>query len=290
MKKRNTVLEGDLSFLALLLLILIGLVFTGNSGGDWGIHVVMFCAASVSMLITYFVSVTAGLVTDMLILFAYVSYVLWGVISSGKAVDVQLYFWIIWIPLMTVALHFFCRSFVRLAEEKSELTEQLEQFSVTDEETGLPNINSFEKECAVYMRISQRYNMEMLLLVWELRYENEVRRLLGKKRFFEQIRLISAVARKNLRKEDSLFLLHNSPYLWGTIMFTNKEGADIVKERLCRKMEEEQKRLADKGYRIDIRFGTAAFKDEGQSPLELLEAAKKRLPYDVPGQAGAEES
>ncbi|MDO4273957.1 MAG: GGDEF domain-containing protein [Eubacteriales bacterium] len=283
MKKHNYSLQSDLSFLALLLLILVGIVFTGNGGDKWEIHVLMYCAASVSMLITYFVSVTAGLITDMLILFAYVSYVLWGVIRSGETVDSQLYFWIIWIPLVTTALYFFCRSHTRLQEENNELLEQLERFSVVDEETNLPNINNFEEECAVYMRISKRYDMHMMLLVWELRYEDEVRKLLGKKRFSQQIKVISEVAQKNLRTEDSVFLLRSSPYLWGTIMFTNAEGERIVKKRLRDKLEEEQRKMADKGYRIDVRFGSTAFEDEKQTPLELLEAAKKRLAYDVPG-------
>ncbi|MSS64057.1 GGDEF domain-containing protein [Velocimicrobium porci] len=282
MKKSRYRIEGDFSFLAILLLILVCLVFTGNSAEQWAINIAMFCVASMAFLVTYFISITAGLIVDLLILFVYVSYILYGVIHTGDPIDMQLYFWMIWIPLTTIAFHFFTKNMNQLQEENRELKQRVEELALYDEATGLENLYSFENECVIYMRIAERYKMSLILLVWELRYENEISRLMGKQKFAEQIKDISGVAQKSLRKEDSLFLLRDTPYLWGTIMFTNPGGEAIVIDRLKKNLEEEQKNKSGDNIQIDMRFGTAVYENGNQSPLEFLEIAKKRLSYDVP--------
>lgn len=282
MNKRRIRLEGDLSFLALILLILVCLIFTGGSAAEqWGVNIAMFCAASLSFLVTYFFSITAGLVTDLLILFVYINYILLGVFRTGETIDVRLYFWLLWIPVTTVAFHFFSNSMKQLQEENVRLLQQVEELTMVDEATGLENLYSFENNCAIYMRIAERYNMPMVLLVWELRYESEVRRLLGKQKFGEQVKFITDVAQKVLRKEDALFMLSDSPQLWGTIMFTNEGGEAIVIERFKKKLEEERKGKAGEKVQLDMRFGAAVYTKEGQVPLELLEQAKKRMSYNV---------
>lgn len=282
MRKKNLRLEGDLSFLALILLFLVCLIFTGNSKTEqWGINIAMFCSASVSFLVTYFASLTAGLVMNLLILFVYINYILFGVYRTGNAIDVQLYFWLIWIPVTTVAFHFFSSSMKQLQDENVKLQQRVEELTMVDETTGLENLYSFENNCRIYMRIADRYKMSMVLMVWELRYENEVRRLLGKQKFEEQIQFVTNVARKVLRKEDNLFILQDSPYLWGAIMFTTAGGEATAIQRLKNQMDEERKEIEGDKVQLDMRFGTAVYETEKQLPLELLEQAKKRLSYDV---------
>lgn len=284
MKKSRYGMDGDFAYLALLLLLLICLIFTETSAEQWGINVAMFCAASVAFLVTYFFSITAGLIFDLILLFAYISYVLYGVVASGRVIDVNLYFWVIWIPCATIAIYFFTRGMNRLQRENTELKRMVEEYALYDEDTGLENLYSFENECGIYMRIAERYKMSLVLLVWELRYENEISRLLGKQKFAEQIQMISEVAKKTLRKEDSLFLLQSAPYLWGTIMFTNAGGEGIVEDRLKKKLEEERQAGGASHIQLDLRFGSASYEDENITPLDFLETAKKRLSYDVPSE------
>lgn len=282
MNKKKLRLEGDLSFLALVLLILVCLIFTGNTLQEqWGVNIAMFCAASVAFLVTYFFSITAGLIIDLLVLFIYINYILYGVIRTGNPIDTYVYFWILWIPMVTVAFHLFTANAKQLQTENTELRQRVEELALFDEDTGLENLYSFENASLVYMRIAERYNMSMVLLVWELRYESEVRRLLGKQKFKEEIRMISEVARKTLRVEDSLFLLQDSPHLWGTIMFTNPGGEVKVIERLKEKFEKEWQGEGKNNVHIDLRFGAAFHENGKRVPLELLEKAKKRLSYDV---------
>lgn len=282
--KRKRGLEGDLSFLAILLLLLICLVFTGNSSEElWGMNLIMFCAASVACLVTYFYTVTAGLITDLLTLFGYVSYILYGVMRNGAVLNEQLYFWLLWIPIMTVAVHFFTLSMKKLQEENVELSQRVEELTRYDVTTGLENLYSFEDECVIYMRIAERYKMPLHLVVCDLRYENEVRRLMGRQKFEQQVQFISRVMRKTLRVEDSLFLLGDSPYLWGVIMFADEKGAQIAVNRLKDKMAEEEKALAN-SVNVDLRFGAVMYDGAKREPLEFLEKAKKRLAYDVPSE------
>lgn len=282
MKRNKIRLKSDLSFLTIILLMLVCLIFTGSSSQEkWGINVVMFCAGGIAVLIAYFYSLTAALIADLLIVFAYVSYILYGVLRTGNVVDEQLYFWIIWIPLITVAFHFFSENMNALQAKNVELNQRLEELALFDEETNLGNLYNFENNCLIYMRIAERYNMPLVLLVWELRYENEVQRLLGKKKFSEEVRAISQVSRQILREEDSLFLVGDSPHLWGTIMFTNAGGEQKVIERLKQGMEEMWQKDGTNKVKMDLRFGVAVHQEGNRTPLVLLEKAKKRLAYDV---------
>lgn len=281
-KKKKMKLEGDLSFLAIIVLILLCLMFIGNGASEqWGLNILMFCAGSVAFLVTYFFSITSGLMVDLIVLFGYVTYILYEVIQTGGQVDASLYFWIIWIPAMTVAIHFFTLYTNRVQKENEGLKRQVEDLALRDEATGLENLYSFENTCIVYMRIAERYKMSLVMIVWELRYEKEVRRLLGKQKFEENIQIISKVARKTLREEDSLFLLQDSPYLWGTILFTNEGGEARAISRLKEGLEKEWEKRGGERVQLELRFGTTVYQEGERIPLKLLENARKRLSYDV---------
>lgn len=283
MRANKHSVAGDLSFLALLLLLFLCLVYTGMAGeGQWAANLIMFSAVSAALLATYFISVTAGLIADLLLLFAYVSYVIVTVMQSGEPVNEGLYFWIFWTPLMTLSVHFFSRSMTRLQRENEVLSELFERYAAIDEETGLKNLYYYERECEVYMRIAERYDMELLLLVWDLRYEHELKRLLGQRKFASEIAALSAGAQQHMRAEDTLFLLGEDPHLFGTLMFAKDGGEQAEAEALIAALKQaEAERTSD--TEIELRFGKTFYQKNGQTPLELLEAARRRLTYDVPG-------
>lgn len=290
MKGNKARLEGDIAFLIILIMMLLCMVFTGNSTENWEMNTLMFCVAAAAILITYFFSITAGLITDLIILFSYISWIMYQTLESGETIGIQMYFWVLWIPVTTTAFHFFTADMKRLQNDNKRLSQTVEELAMYDEDSGLENFYSYENECQVYMRLAERYKMPMVLLVWELRYENEVSRLLGRQKFGEQITMISEVAREVFRKEDSLFLLHNAPYLWGTIMFTNPGGEAIVIERLKKSLDEAVKNKTDNRVQIELRFGTAVYdNNKGKTPMEFMEIAKKRLSYDVPSKMAVTE-
>ncbi|WRS28840.1 diguanylate cyclase [Oscillospiraceae bacterium MB08-C2-2] len=283
MKENRRFLGVDISFLAMLLLLFISVFFIGSDTEAMTGNFILLAVSAACAMLTYFTSLTAGLVVNLVLIFAYVTYTIFTSASSGVEVPVSTYFWMFWSPLMTTVTYFFTRRTFQAEEQNRVLQEQLDRLSGVDSLTELKNIRSFEADCAVYMKIAKRYHMSLVLVVWEFRFQRELGHMLGKEGLLDLVKRVSRQITAALREEDAIYLLEGDPYTWGSLLFTDPESVSIVVERVKNQLAEIQIQDAASRHSIELsmRVGIATFDDTITSPLALLEKAHKRSEYDV---------
>ncbi len=283
MKQNRNFLTADLSFLFMLLLLFIGILFISGTPESFQKNVIILATVLTVVIITYFSSLPAGLVLNIILIFSYATYVIVYAASRGVPVATDIYFWMLFSPCLTVAVHLFSSRTQQAERLNDEMHEQLMRLSGVDPETELKNIRSFERECGVYMNISRRYQMSLVVVVWRFRYQRELSQMLGQNGLLTLVRQISEEIAQSLRQEDALYMLDNAPYMWGTLLFTDLESAPIVIDRVLKRLEKLDLTSASGKHPLilEMRSGAVRFSEPVSTPFQLLEAAKRKLEYDV---------
>lgn len=267
----------------MLLLLFICVMYMAENTESLQRNSIIFAIALTVVIITYFTSIAAGLIMNIVLIFVYSVFVVFTSTYRGVSVDPNIYFWIFWSPCLTTITYLFSKRTQEAENENAKMNEQLQRLSGVDTLTELKNIRGFEQECTVYMKIAKRYNLELVLLIWQVRYQNELSKMVGVNGMEKLVRQISKRIGETLREEDAVFVLGDSPYLWGTLLFTNTAATGIITERVGKRLKEIEIKTASGRHTVavDMRIGTATYSEEIQSPFHFLEQATKKAEYDV---------
>lgn len=284
MRNNKNALTADIAFLCMLLLTFLCVLFLTGDPQNLQSNSIILAVVLGATILTYFTNLTTGLVINLVLIFIYMTYVIFMAAYYGAAIQSNTYFWVLWTPCMTTASYLFSRRTLLLEEENTKLHRQLTRLSGVDTLTELKNMRSFERDCNVYMKISKRYSMELGLIVWEFRYQKELAQIIGAPRMEELAKLVSTEISASLREEDAVYLLDSAPYSWGTLLFTNAESTHIVIDRVESRIRQiDLQDLSGKhDVYLEMRVGSAIYSDEAlNSPLTFLSLAKQQTEYNV---------
>ncbi len=287
MKSGRHNLISDIAFIALLILLFICVMFittlSGEGEGAGFSSVAIMSVVFAVLIITHFTNITTGLIINTILIFAYASWLLYRVIALGQPIGAGSYFWIVMSPLLTVCTAIIFRASHGIEEENRALKQQIADYVTVDSGTELKNKRAFLNEMMIYRHLARRYGKRLLLVVWEFRFESDMKRLVGSGKFDEVAITISHAMVNVFRKEDVLYLLGSAPYRWGTLMLTDPDNERMLMGRLREKIESLDVRgiLGRNAPRLEIRIGTYYDSDEIETPLQLLEKAITQIQYDV---------
>ncbi|WP_410512789.1 diguanylate cyclase [Paenibacillus sp. BR2-3] len=284
MRRNRSGLVSDVAFLLFLVLIYISIVFIAGNPDQYLQNIMILNAAFLLAMVTYFTNVTAGLVLNLVFIFSYGFFILYQTVSQGETIGVNTYFWLLMTPLMTVATWLFTFTNRQLQLENERLRKHSVSMAAVDQNTDLRNIVSFQKDASLFTGISIRYQIPLTLLVVKVKYWNEIRRLIPEEQLSEAIYDVSQLSKSSIRTNDALYLLDKEDATWGLMLFTDREGAKIVIERIKVKLDElNDSRLTGK-YKVSLglKIGAVEYHPETiESPLDFIVKAKKQLEYDV---------
>ncbi|WP_317914495.1 hypothetical protein [Carnobacterium maltaromaticum] len=104
---KNNKLLSDLALLGFLLLMFIIVVFTTFDQSSFVQNIIFMNVALLLAIITYFTTITAGLILNLIFIFLQGSYALYQSISTSETFGASLYFWLVMTPLLSVTLYMF---------------------------------------------------------------------------------------------------------------------------------------------------------------------------------------
>lgn len=282
--RNRSSLVSDLGFLAFLVLVFICIVFVAGVPDHYIQNIIVLCVAFLLALVTYFTTVTAGLVLNLAFIFGYGFFVLYQTVSQGETIGVNTYFWLIMTPLLTVVLWIFTWSSRELQAENELLKKKTANLAAVDENTDLRNSISFQKDATLFTGISTRYKIPLTLLVIKVKYWNEIRRLIPEEQLSEAIYDVSQLSQSSIRTNDALYLLDKEDATWGLLLFTDRDGSKIVVERIKDKLQELNDTEFSRKYKVNLGLKIGAVQYEAETienPLDFIVQAKKQLEYDV---------
>ncbi|WP_054942445.1 diguanylate cyclase domain-containing protein [Paenibacillus ihuae] len=284
MRRNRSSLVSDLGFLGFLVLVFICIVFIAGSGNDYIQNIIILNIAFILALVTYFTTVTAGLALNLAFIFGYGFFIVYQTVSRGETIGISTYFWLIMVPLITVVLWIFTSSSRELEAENERLKKTTANLATVDENTDLRNSVAFQKDASLFTGISTRYGIPLTLLVIKVKYWSEIRRLIPEDQLSDAIYDVSQLSQSSIRTNDALYLLDKEDATWGLLLFTDREGAKIVIERIKYKLQELNEHEFSSKYKVNLGLKIGAVQHETETienPLDFIVQAKKQLEYDV---------
>jgi GGDEF domain-containing protein len=283
-RRNRSGLVSDIALLSFLVLLFICIVFISGAPDDYIQNIIILNVAFILAIVTYFTTVTAGLVLNLVFIFTYGFYTMYQTISLGETIGLNTYFWLIMTPLLTVVLWIFTLSNRELQAENQRLENKTANMAIIDENTDLRNSISFQKDAALFTGISTRYQIPLTLLVVKVKYWNEIRRIIPEDKLAEAIHDVSQLSQASIRTNDALYLLDKDDATWGLLLFTDSDGAKIVIERIKLKLQELNDTEFVKKYKVSLGLKIGAVEYQAstiENPLDFIVQAKKQLEYDV---------
>ncbi|MEC0245200.1 diguanylate cyclase domain-containing protein [Paenibacillus chitinolyticus] len=284
MKVNRSSLLSDIAFLGLLVLCNVCVAFTAGDPNRYVENLIFLNLAFFFVVVTYFTTVTAGLILNIVFIFGYGTYILYETVTRGETIGVSTYFWLIMTPVLTVVIWLFTTATRQLQAENDDLQKQKTRLATLDERTDLKNSIAFRKDASVFAGISTRYNIPLTLLVIKVKYWNEIRPLIGDEQLAEAIIDVSKISQASIRTNDALYLLDKEDATWGLLLFTDRDGVKVVMERIKQSLEEFNTRDFAQKYKVDLslKMGAVQYQaDTIDSPIDFIVQAKKQLEYDV---------
>ncbi|WP_138752525.1 diguanylate cyclase [Paenibacillus sinopodophylli] len=284
MKRNQSSLMSDIAFLLLFVISFISILFTAGNPDQYILNIILLNIAFLISIVTYFTSVTTGLIMNILFIFGYGTFTLYQTVALGDVVDIQNYFWLIMTPVFTMVTWMLTAASKQLQAEKEQLLKQNASLATMDERTNLKNSRSFQKDATVFMALSTRYSIPLTLMVVTVKYWDELSRMISQTQMTEMIYDVSKLNETSIRLNDSLYMLNTETPTWGMLLFTDEEGAGIVIKRLKEKVEQFNSVDFAEKYKVELNLtmGAVEYKPESiPTPLDFIVQARKRLEYDV---------
>lgn len=279
MGKRKHSLLSDLSFQAIILLMFIAILYLSFDHANLVENGIILCMVMILLIVTYFTSLRTGLIMNVLFTFLLIAYAALRAVEQGNRITGNIYFWMFWPTGMIIGVACFMKEHRQLDKENKIMQENLGKFATIDEQTQLNNLLGFERDAAIYMNISRRYELELVLVLWKLTYQENLKRLLGKEAMKKAVEKISDSIKESLRREDLVYFVDNDPYIWGTLLFTKYSSADLVIQHVKFAVAETDMTevTSQKDYSLSM-FGVAiSYKGSSITPLAFLNKAKIQL-------------
>ena len=284
MRRPGTSLLSDGALLLFFLLSFICVLFLQGEPSRYTENVIFLNLSFLFAILTYFTTVTAGLVLNLVFIFGYGTYILYRAVALGQPVESLSYFWLVMTPALTLTAWMLTSTQKRLQAENDQLRQQTASLATLDEATLLRNTRSFQRDAEIFMALSKRYNIPLTLLVISVRYWRDLSRLISGREIDEMIGDVSRLGEDSIRMNDSLYILETEHPLWGMLLFTDRAGAEVVINRLKEKIAEfNTVEFADK-YKVELTLVTGAAPYAAETtptPLAFIAQARKQMEYDV---------
>lgn len=277
-KRKHSVL-ADLSFQGMLVLMLLAMVFFSYDHIHLAENGILLFLATVLFIVVYFTSLRTGLALDLVFLFLLLAYTVYRSLYKGISVQPGVYFWIFWPLGMILAITGYVRLNRLLDEENVKLVRKSEKYTTIDELTQMNNLLAFERDASVYMNISRRYRLQLELVLWRLNGQEDMERLLNEEDKKTAVERISDSIKGSLRKEDLVYLVDKKPFVWGTLLFSRPDAAQIVISHVREGVggTKLQDLTGQNGFSLEITGTVVTYDGSMLSPLAFLNQAKSRL-------------
>lgn len=283
MKRMRKNLQTDLSFILLVVLIFVYFVFLIYQKEYLMDNFLIAAAVFIIVLITYFTSLTMGLIINTTLILAYITYVIVQSVTKGVVVRSYVYFWIVMSPALTTAFSLFTMSTAQLQRMVADLDNKLVTISTLNEDTKLKNLRAFENDAGIYKSIAERYDIGFGVVVIQFKYQKEIERLSKKEGMQQVVMEVIGTVRKATRAEDELYQIDDGEITFAMLMLTKKEGLEVIHDRLKEAIAQINTSdiLNTRQLVLDMRIGMAFDGGEPKSVMDLLQSAKDSMQYDV---------
>lgn len=282
MKKLQKKIDIYFVLIMVFLYTLFNLIFftTGSLNLYWYILIgIVF----LMIIITYLEGIIFGLVTSLVIIFAYGSYVLYLNIYFQQTYQLYDYLWIIIIPVSAYLTGIYGGYIRSLMEESSKLEEQKDELLTRDELTNLYNEREFYHDLEEEISLAKRQNVELALLLIRIKYYRQLVSINGQSKVDRIVKEIAKIIPELIRKEDREYKISQESFAV-ILPFCDEEYRLVIKDRVRDKLANisiDIEGEREEEFQLDFEIGLVNFDDDIKSIFDFKEKVERELEYDV---------
>ncbi|SHK05514.1 GGDEF domain-containing protein [Paramaledivibacter caminithermalis] len=243
---------------------------------------VLYMLIFLIIVISFYSNLITGLITSAFLVFGYGSYMLYQSLFYEKSSIGNSYFWIVLFPLSAFISGRLSDSINEIRNKNMKFEKQVKELVTVDEITGFNNIKEFYKDLNEEMSRSKRHKFSLVVMLVEIQYLEELIGIYGTDKINKIFKIISNIIEKVTRTEDKRYKIDED--LFAVIMpNTDIKGAEIVKERLKKKLEDIEVNHGSqtKTYKFDFKIAVLQYNDRITNSFEFKELVQKELEYDI---------
>lgn len=262
-------------------ILVVAFAYMGLQESPINVFLVLF--VMLGTVVGYFTNLMTAMLYSIFFVFIYASIHIFLNISQGMPISGSVYFWMLTVPVFAIAFAYYGNLIKNIQEQNASLLKENAEFVLVDKDTGLMSSQTFFNELQVFMKINQRYNIEVYLMLVKIKYENEVINILGEDKYKKMIKKVSAAINSMLREEDRKYILRDVN-MFGIILLSNKQGGKYIKGRvkeIVNNISFEDDPLISK-LNLEVQAGCACYnQEEIKNPYEFYKMAERDMEYDV---------
>ncbi|HDK7137330.1 TPA: diguanylate cyclase [Clostridium botulinum] len=253
-----------------------------NLGKNIMLNFIMLGSLFMVTIVAYFRGIVEGFLFSAMIIFFYVTFIIYNNTIHRNPVELITYIWMVDIPLSAFISGKLSENINLIQSINTRLQKEYRDLITIDKTTGLSNLKGFYIDLDREMSKAKRHKLNLSLMIVKIQYYDELNAILGEKKMEEILKIISNVITLAIRGEDISYKL-NKDTLAILMPSTNLQGAEVVKNRIKESISEENLKIKqeDKNVNIDIKVGIVEYKNTIKEAFEFKELAEKELEYDV---------
>ncbi|APC79668.1 TPA: GGDEF domain-containing protein [Clostridium botulinum] len=253
-----------------------------NLGKNIMLNFIMLGSLFMVTIVAYFRGIVEGFLFSAMIIFFYVTFIIYNNTIHRNPVELITYIWMVDIPLSAFISGKLSENINLIQSINTRLQKEYRDLITIDKTTGLSNLKGFYIDLDREMSKAKRHELNLSLMIVKIQYYDELNAILGEKKMEEILKIISNVITLAIRGEDISYKL-NKDTLAILMPSTNLQGAEVVKNRIKESISEENLKIKqeDKNVNIDIKVGIVEYKNTIKEAFEFKELAEEELEYDV---------
>lgn len=160
---------------------------------------------------------------------------------------------------------------------KSRDFEQQYKLATTDGLTELYNHRYFQEQIRMQIEHSKRYNESFSLIIIDIDFFKKFNDTFGHQSGDAVLRQVAQTLKKNVRSTD-IACRYGGEEMSIILPNTSKEEVNSTAQKICQRVAQRKFKLSgDKETNVTISLGVSTFPFDGQTAVEIIEAADKRL-------------
>ncbi|WP_414732171.1 GGDEF domain-containing protein [Acetobacterium carbinolicum] len=278
-------LVQDAGLVLLLVCIFTGAITLGTASEELFLEsALMLIGTFLAVLFAGFKLTGLAIVIAAFDVLAYTVYRLFLLYASYSEVPLTGFIWAL-LPIAAVgAMTLFISGSRKTELENDILREQVEELVMINPLTGLYNLRSLYFDLEKQISYVARNNMALSLMLIELRYEPELKRVLSRNQYETVLQKMAILIRDSIRTEDRIYSTNHKGSI-GVILTCDREGSDFVQKRIKDRISERGafQEKKDVSIKIDIRIACLQYsKEEYDGNIMLFkQKVESELQYDV---------
>ncbi|MBN3408680.1 GGDEF domain-containing protein [Clostridium botulinum] len=253
-----------------------------NLGKNIMLNFIMLGSLFMVTIVAYFRGIVEGFLFSAMIIFFYVTFIIYNNTIHRNPVELITYIWMVDIPLSAFISGKLSENINLIQSINTRLQKEYRDLITIDKTTGLSNLKGFYIDLYREMSKAKRHKLNLSLMIVKIQYYDELNAILGEKEMEEILKIISNVITLAIRGEDISYKL-NKDTLAILMPSTNLQDAEVVKNRIKESISEKNLKIKqeDKNVNIDIKVGIVEYKNTIKEAFEFKELAETELEYDV---------